>query len=656
MPIHFFSTGKESASFWLDQLKSKKVFSDDMLLITNDIAYRFLEFSVAFVDKSKAELLDDMDCLSEQTGTHILFPGNDEILVDFYHFSHPAFFSSDQAELYNELLVFVIPRKKSVLEDEYARIAAEAFYVSRRDILETCADMRLCNHRFNYFRQMVSDYTSHLDRMVNYVRLDERVFDLSEVLHKRLSEAQLKYTSVELSWEDTVACIDNEPELRNEEERGYDSKKLEPAVVDLVYEKELEELEEEDKEEYENEEDTVQTIWKTFWHEESELIEDWIADIEKERAPIQKRIDTALSLATSLNDEAARLVDRSVNMVLYWLGIITLVFGLVTIYDKYLSQDTFGLPHEQGLEKTFLIVVPLVILFLFTMIRYGTLSRFMTRSIRFGWLYLVDILNRLFYSYGGWFIDKLPSIGYLKAGLIGKTWITWFEWKLVVLLDRHFYCIENVLSSDSKGGLERFEKEEKRALDIFSDIWFDLEDKHNLLRYIHAQKSLNSMSKQLGALRANVLTQLAFDFLWLEMPDTIPSISVFATFYLKAPTLIGTSIYYTSEDICNEEYLKEYFGKLAFMYDTTKSGGEILSDFQSSIHGLIRKKWNACPESKEDLWEIINSKSPIYKIYEDDDISQVISDLDFVDLREALSHLTLAKLKRKAVELNVKRG
>ena len=152
------------------------------------------------------------------------------------------------------------------------------------------------------------------------------------------------------------------------------------------------------------------------------------------------------------------------------------------------------------------------------------------------------------------------------------------------------------------------------------------------------------MTMQIKRLRAETLINIGFDFLWLEMPKVIPFVPIFATFYLKAWTLLGTNLGMTSRYIANAESLRDYCGFLADYQETTKSGREIWLEIKQASIKLLKDNWGEAPEEDVELWEVLDSDDADKN--DEDGLRETILTLDFIDIWQAFSGLELARMKR----------
>lgn len=226
-------------------------------------------------------------------------------------------------------------------------------------------------------------------------------------------------------------------------------------------------------------------------------------------------------LVSSMTDGAADRSADAMNAVLYWLGILTFFFGIVTVVDKYLSGDTFGLAEVEGLRWTLFAIVPMVLVFVLAMVRHGALLGWVGRAARGFRLRVADLL--------------FGTLGWLAAGLkvrsTGPLWHEWLEWKTTTMLQVDLTAIG---MEGTAGELARQQEAEDRVLEALGEILDDVQGKH--ARWTHVQAG-RSVASQVRHLRTEALVGIAVAFILLEMPRWPSSLVAEILLQVRVPTI-----------------------------------------------------------------------------------------------------------------------
>lgn len=512
---------------------------------------------------------------------------------------------------------FVELYEEKVVPDGLERLLGESLYEMLESLTKHRQDWVRTGERFFHFEQLTGAYASYLDRMVNYTEFDHRVYDLARVLRKRLSEFRLKF-------------------LRDQQK-----------LLDLC-----EQHDDFRKARFSTSENTV--VWMTAdTNEEAEagrgpvevILTADLRNCDNRRHRIGKindrvpdLLEFSMNAAESLAKEADEKVQSSVNMVLYWLSIITLFFGLVTIYDKYLSGETFGVPGEAALWTTYMLLLPLVFFFFLTMLRHGTLSR--TLSAWLVWLRLHlagSTLLRGLVSRTPWLRDKIHN-------RIGRWWFPRIEWQVTRLVEGELEFMRCAGAPETAEEIHGLHSAEERAFEHFERAWESMEDKLAGM-LISSQDPQVTMGGQLLRLRSELLVNLAYDFLFLEMPHPCPSIPIWAVMLLKTRELEATNAYFTAV-LRDEIGYVGYFDEMAafFLDDGELPGTELRKRFRHATVGLLREHWDDCELTDDDLWGLVRSHLLSFTGDMPAELAQVLSDLEVNDIILAYYDMTLASL------------
>lgn len=451
----------------------------------------------------------------------------------------------------------------SCAPDAAARLRiADALAVSRYGALTTLRRAQATTYRLADFDRLAGVYLEAADRMVNYTSLDDRVFDLARTLRKRLAEFDLKRR--ELALEADALELD----WRAHEEGRLFELTREGAQVFRG---------------------PLRLLWL------GEDLVDLANGFESQAADAESaanRLQGARELVEALTSEASDRASDAMNTVLYWLGIITLFIGLAAMVDKYLSADTFGMAPSLGLTSTMAVVVPFVLLFLFTMVKHGAALRFISegwRSLRLRALELV-----LF----GWFGYSRVLIG-VKGRWVGRGWMDWYEWRLTELVDCDLRSLANPVV---RGSIELSEEVEEHAIEQLAALWDDLEFKSNEL-FGEGPRWVKGARAGFDALWRHTRLAIATDFLRLELPRPCPSLPVLAMMYWKTPLCLFVPPDGPGESTLRQEVLDAQ----ALFYEDCPFE-TVWEAFQSTTLGLVRELWPEAPASDEEAWAVFRTQ------------------------------------------------
>jgi len=164
------------------------------------------------------------------------------------------------------------------------------------------------------------------------------------------------------------------------------------------------------------------TSGMVFLETRAEIIEIHRLGIQ-EISPTGELLDAVSELSGSLSQEGNDRVQRSVNLVLYWLSLITLVLGYPTIFDKYQSSATFSVPASVALTRISWLLGGCALILVWAMIRHGVILisiHSMSRILHFRWRTSTQLVAIK--------VTSLPGLRFLKRRAITQEWLSWIEW------------------------------------------------------------------------------------------------------------------------------------------------------------------------------------------------------------------------------------
>ncbi len=328
-----------------------------------------------------------------------------------------------------------------------------------------------------------------VDRLVNYDGMDPGASELARILRKRLSEIHLKVVVGQAECGDWSRLWADEATFDVDDHPIRVDGEVAPRLA-------LEEA-------------TAARIGSRL-----EEIASSLADTERLLAAVR-------DLVSSMTEGAMDRSNDAMNAVLYWLGILTFFFGIVTVVDKYLSGDTFGFAHFEGLRWTLVAIVPMVAVFFLAMVRHGAALGSVGRLARGLRLRAVDLL----FGDWGWIA---PSA--LKRRWIGPTWHDWLEWKITTLLQ---VDLVGVGLGGTAQEIAAQQAAEDRALGALVEVLDDIGHKHDGL----GNGPGRSVASQVRHLRSEALLEIAVAFLLLEMPAPPTSLVAELLLLIRVPRL-----------------------------------------------------------------------------------------------------------------------
>ena len=502
----------------------------------------------------------------------------------------------------NELVLIALSDADEHAAESAFAILATNLSRSRAAIVSEVAESQDVQDELVWLDVITTGNAELLDRIVNYTNVDDRVFDLTDLIERRLSEAQLK-TSRQIS-----QFIPDHDVGRHD---GWTDDEGHPLLVP-----------------HDTEE---QSLWPDARSRLTEL-EGLIGEAYEK---ISTLLETSLSLARSLNEMGTRKSDRAMNAVLYWLGIITMFFGFVAVYDKYQSSETAGIGWQEGLTTSFLLIFPLFAFFFFTMLKNGLVSRRLTAWFR---RVVLRLLEMFVFSWFGNVLLVVPGIRRLKSSWIGQWWMLWIEWKRTLLLEGPLvYLSEEDINRDDddfEESFERLEDNEEWALDLFGSLWEDLDVKSDTLLSDNQPRRIAGLVKKL---RAEVVVNSALSFLCLELPRPCP-LPIYATLLLKLPVMVGTQAWFAGTLTRSNVGHRTYMGTYAWLYGSGESGHSMWRAFRDATLGLLRA--HRPDEDDATIWRVFQEQVLEPGTSELEGwLQDALFELDFDDIQEAYEPL-----------------
>jgi hypothetical protein len=463
---------------------------------------------------------------------------------------------------------------------------ATEFYQLEKELAELDLDANQRRIQAEFFNAIAEEYASIADRLINYATFDHRVFDLAQVMRKRLSEFQLKLAQLRY-W------LSIARRRRSEASDGLRaaSFQFEPAPGERDDDIDAHPDDDEDP-------DPAVALFPELARSCDGRLQ--VARDDLDRA--EPLLDKTLELTRSLTDEGAERIQTSTNMVLYWLALITAGFGVLTLYDKYLSSDTFGLPTVEGFTRTFVLVVPMVAFLLLVMLRHGAVTRGLASRLQAFKMRVVDLVLTQ-----AWFLPG-PLFVRLKQRWVGLGWQEWIEWKLTRLVDGDLATLDSMSAPDA----DDFDAQraacarvEERAERLFDDLWSDLEQKHAHFLAAETDFVPSTIGMQLQRLRVELMVNIAMDFLWLEFPRPTTSIPIYACMQWKTPLLTGLHVHVGVRGNL-EEYIHT-FDERADSWSLPERGihgRELRRRYRSLTLDHLRQHWEDCDLDDDALWSL----------------------------------------------------
>ncbi|MBT3218038.1 MAG: hypothetical protein HN348_03025 [Proteobacteria bacterium] len=457
-----------------------------------------------------------------------------------------------------------------------------------------------------HFAVMTDRYANMVDRMVNYTSLDNRVYKLALSMRRRLADFSLKFERDGSLLQEELESI-----ARWDQQRG--------SIVRVT--------------------NSDEPLSRTLLPNTTGALDRLVEQIRWNRDQAFPLLGASKELVSAMTDSAADQAAASMNVVLYWLGILTFFFGLVTIFDKYLTDLTFGLPSTLGLAISMSLLLAMAFFFVWKMARQGLLGS-TTRNIT-QWMTLA-LLDLVVFSK---LTSALPGIRLIRRRWIGDLWVWWTEWKLTLLVEGDLITLRERDRPTNLADVRDLAIIEKHALELFLTLWEDLELKYWARWKVTAQWT-RKLRDQLKRIRYEVLLNLAFDLLLLEVPWPCPSPPIQALFYWKVPVVLPLNI---AEKWRPEEAgLIDYFESFSAKHMEGKPTGRALRRrFRKITAELLAKHWPEAPDCDELVWqafsqEVLTGALPTLR--------QTISQVPAAEIIAAYSSLSYGALCREALE------
>ncbi len=300
-------------------------------------------------------------------------------------------------------------------------------------------------------------------------------------------------------------------------------------------------------------------------------------------ATSRTNLEEAERLLAVLCEEDRQRTDYALNVVVYWLGLITLGLGAVTLWDKYQTDQVFGLPIERAAAIAAGLAAPLIALFFVAAIRHGILFSGLRRWLRRGFEPVSRSASLLRV-----FAGTLLHLVYPARPT--ESWFRWLDRERLILAHSTLPARSHIEWDDERSAeLEELDEDVEMTLGI---LWntISIADIGSLRR---EEKTVRTGGAHaFSALWAEALHALAHHGLWLSLPRPVPR-QVWAALLLKARSeglQWGWSWCWREVEGGDDRWTRKHV--------------------RSTIDALLRGAWSEvngepCTLDEDDLWDLL---------------------------------------------------
>lgn len=423
------------------------------------------------------------------------------------------------------------------------------------------------------FERILAGAVELLDRTLNFTVLDSSVFDLATMTRRRLLEFELKLARSEREVEQWKRGLDELGE-------GLDVHGMSPLRLDEPH-----------------------SWFSAVAPEVLRGLEGRQTECGLASEACRRSLDTAGRLAEVVCAEGNTRASTSLSLVVYWLGLVTLFFGVVTIFDRYQSANTLGLAVGQARSTSLTLMAALSLLFIFALVRHGLAFERLGRGIRSLRFWLGDQLR----GRSGARLRKLPVIGALVGQATGRNWALWLEWKLTTLIEGHLRALESMAEDPdlTQPELDRLRHVESACTAAFSDLWTEIDLKQEHFEAGQGRWA-RTTQQQVANLNLEGQLQFALALLWLELPRPLPLPGVYAVLALKLPLLPQLYIspdgggYLEGDALRLENFTREFHEQFEDAHDGySRDAVRLALIWRCS--DLVEEAWDGDPPDREAL-------------------------------------------------------